>query len=168
MTDKTFKIVTNLKKGLVSVDNKELPQRFSDKLVEINKDGSIVENYVWGYASTDDIDSTMDKVTRGALEKAVDRITKSPYNKIHLNHKLDETPSGFIIDAFIDDKGMMILGGLNSASPRFEEITKSLGMFLDSFSIDGIVKPENTSFNNGVVEVNDLDLFRCEYCWNSC
>jgi HK97 family phage prohead protease len=114
----------------------------------LNIEESDEEIYVTGYASSTSEDLYGEQITEEALKKAVEQITRPPYNKVFIGHSLakinrsfeDEIPIGKVVDAMLreDDgkKKLWIKVLLNKDHPHFEEIFKSiLNGFLDSFSI---------------------------------
>jgi len=91
---------------------------------------------VTGYASSTALDLQGDVITEEALKQVAEEITKDPYNKVFLNHNMNDIPIGKIVEAKVVDGKLWVKIVLNKAHEKFEQVYNSLkGGFLNAFSI---------------------------------
>ena len=91
---------------------------------------------VTGYASSTALDLQGDVITEEALKQVAEEITKDPYNKVFLNHNINDIPIGKIVEAKVVDGKLWVKIVLNKAHEKFEQVYNSLkGGFLNAFSI---------------------------------
>lgn len=94
--------------------------------------------YVWGYASTDDLDSQGDQIELEAISKAGNQLTVAPYNKVFLNHNYQDIAIAKIVFTKTDNNGLLILAKVNDDHARAGEVWKSIQEgYLDGFSVGG-------------------------------
>lgn len=121
--------------------------------------------FITGHIATGEIDLLNEVVTENGMESMLNQI-KQKSIKLDFDHEaFRENPTiipvGKIIDARIDSKGLWIKAELNSASPKFKALWKSIKRgFVDAFSI--AFKPIKTTMKTidgvAVKLLDDLKL----------
>lgn len=135
----------------------EIPSRFKGQNLEAGF-------YVWGYASITDVeDSEGDEIENSAMSKAIQTLTKKPYNKVFLVHNYQKIAVGKILYTEMDGDKPIILAKLNQNLSDFNEIWGSIQEeYLDSFSIGGsftkVVQEWSDSLNRYKNIVKELIL----------
>lgn len=105
---------------------------------------------VWGYASTFDIDSRGDQITKEALIEA--QSDYEEYSTVLFNHDHDR-PIGKVIDTEVDDVGLLIKVMLSKTEK--ELWTKVKEGIISKFSVAGRII-EETPTENGVYQITKL------------
>lgn len=94
--------------------------------------------YFWGYANVEKVDMQNDLFPIETLQDLAPGLTKSPYNKIFINHNYDEIAVGTIVATAVDGQGLLILARLNEEHSRAYEVWQSiLNGSLDGLSMGG-------------------------------
>lgn len=105
---------------------------------------------VWGYASTFDVDSRGDQITKEALIAA--QHDYDEYNTVLFNHDHDR-PIGKVIDTVVDDVGLLIKVVLSKTEK--EIWTKVKEGIISKFSVAGRIL-EEIQTENGIYQITKL------------
>ena len=105
---------------------------------------------VWGYASTFDVDSGGDQITKEALLGAQDDFVE--YSTVLFNHTFDR-PIGKVVDTLVDDIGLLIKVVLSKTEK--ELWTKVKEGIVSKFSVAGRIL-EETQTDNGIYQINKI------------
>ncbi len=136
---------------------KDTPIKFELDFIKIN-DEEKGDRIIIGYASTFDVNSDDEQVTRQALEEA--QLDLQKYSTVLFNHDSDR-PIGKILATAVDDKGLLVKIAL---SKEEDEIwTKVKEGVITKFSIQGRIKefsitPENSE-GKRIFQITKLSLF---------
>jgi len=105
---------------------------------------------VWGYASTFDVDTGNDQITKDALLGAKNDFVK--YSTVLFNHDSNR-PIGKVIDTEVDDKGLLIKVILSKTEKDiWTKVTEGI---ISKWSISGRVIEEE-QISNGVYQINKI------------
>jgi len=105
---------------------------------------------IWGYASTFDIDSGGDQITKSALLGAKDDFIE--YSTVLFNHNFDK-PIGKVVDTTVDDIGLLIKVVISKTEK--EIWTKVREGIISKFSVAGRIL-EETQTENGIYQINKI------------
>lgn len=105
---------------------------------------------IWGYASTFDVDSGGDQITKEALIGAQKDFVE--YSTVLFNHSFDR-PVGKVIDTAVDDIGLLIKVVISKTET--ELWTKIREGIITKFSVAGRIL-EETQTENGIYQINKI------------
>lgn len=109
---------------------------------------------VWGYASTFNVDSGNDQITKEALLGAKDDFVE--YSTVLFNHDSNR-PIGKVIDTEVDDIGLLIKVSLSKTEK--ELWTKIKEGIISKFSINGRVIEEESIDDGNIYQINKIKFF---------
>lgn len=105
---------------------------------------------VWGYASTFDVDSGGDQITKEALLGAKDDFVE--YSTVLFNHTFDR-PIGKVVDTVVDDVGLLIKVVLSKTEKDLWVKVKE--GIVSKFSVAGRIL-EEAQTDNGIYQINKI------------
>ena len=109
---------------------------------------------VWGYASTFDVDSGNDQITKDALLGAKDDFVN--YSTVLFNHDSNR-PIGKVIDTEVDDIGLLIKVALSKTEK--EIWTKVKEGVISKWSISGRIIEEEPIADGKIYQINKINFF---------
>lgn len=117
--------------------------------------------YIEGFASSTSEDLQGEVISYEALSNIANEIVKEPYNKVFVNHKIEDIPIGKVVEAKLVDGKLLVKIMLNKDHPMFEAIYKSVkNGFLNTLSIgfNVVTKEGNVIKEAKVMEVSLVSI----------